>query len=74
MGWKVFLPTSLVTVVAYAALALHMVGGIWLMSRLLQGLRAALLLELWRGMGLTLRYMFTEPRTTLNYPAPTKKA
>ena len=38
------------------------------MSRLLQGLRAALLLELWRGMGLTLRYMFTEPRTTLNYP------
>lgn len=27
LGWKVFLPTSLVAVVAYAALALHMVGG-----------------------------------------------
>ena len=75
LGWKVFLPFSLLWVVLTAG---ALIAFDWLpkaagqgkgkqMSFIKKSSRALLLTELVSGMALTLRYMF-KPKVTVNYP------
>ena len=74
LGWKVFLPLSLIWLVltagalmAFGWLPNAYANGLSLMAFLDRTARSMLLGELVAGLGLTLRYFF-KPKATINYP------